>query len=597
MNRCWFVKSVTRATLFILLATPGSSHLVARPNIFMIVADDAPKRDFGCYGNKVVKTPNIDKLAAQGMRFENMLTASPSCSPSRSTLYTGLYPIRHGGHANHSQVKPGTKSMAHYMAALGYRVILMGKKHVEPKESFPFEYYRDDTKGRQVPGEDLRRILANPDDKPFCIILAKFSAHSTWPHNRYGYNPETLDIPAYHVDTPETREMRARYYSKVTEMDEGVGQVMDWLKEHDLEENTLTIYTSDHGSHWPHQKWNLYEAGVNVPFIARWPGHIQPGSVSDALLSYVDILPTFIDVAGGEPPRPKLDQVARSKVLDGKSFLPVLLGSKQEHHTEVFACFTWGVMGAYPMRAVRTKTHKYIWNIDSHFRYPWPADTGWWGSFPNTLETPPRELPMSSPWSNVLKPLWRSWLQKATTDPGAAARVRAEQFRPSEELYDLHEDPDELNNLAGDPQHKGLMATLRNKLNNWMQQQGDLGDSAYHKEEDQTSFAIHGQRRRFLDEFYGRQVVINATMWPITLEIAGVELTCPVWRAEIRYTVDGSEPTRHSRLYSHPFRLEPPATLKAKGFFEGGETPLKVVDLSDIDYRFHYQYHYKPTSY
>ena len=482
------------------------------------------------------------------------------------------------------------------MADLGYRVILVGKKHVKPfKESFPFEYYQDGQISGQTVGEDVRKIFADPGDKPLCIVLAKFSAHSEWPHNRYNYDPDSLDVPPYLVDTPETRDLRARYYSKVTEMDEGVGTVLDWLQSYNLAENTLTIYTADHGSHWPHEKHNLYDAGVNVPFIARWPNRIEAGSVSYALTSYVDVLPTLIDIAGGEPPQANIDN---KNMLDGRSFLPVLIGETSEHNTEVFACYTWGVMSAYPMRAIRTKTHKYIWNIDSHFRFPWPADTGWWGSFPNTFEILPHSVrSFSTPWSKVLQSLRESWLRKASTDPQAAARVHAEQFRPPEELYDLRKDPDELDNLAEKPEYKQLKTSLRASLDQWMQQQGDLGDSAYHKEENQTGFAVDGQRKRFLDEFYGRQVVINAWMSPIDhLTRARVELTCPVWRAEIYYTLDGSEPTRDSKRYARPFSMTPPSTLKAKGFFEGGETPLKVVELSSVDYRFHYQYHTKPSS-
>ena len=186
------------------------------------------------------------------------------------------------------------------MAALGYRVILLGKKHVNPEESFPFEYYEDDLTTTRGAGRDLKRILANPGDKPVCIMLVKFGTHFAWRHNRYGYDPDKVGIPPYLVDTPETREMRANYYSAITDMDEAVGKILDLLEEHNWVNDTLLIWTADHGSGWPHERDILYDAGINVPFIARWPGRIQPGSVSSALVSYVDLLPTFIEVAGGE---------------------------------------------------------------------------------------------------------------------------------------------------------------------------------------------------------------------------------------------------------------------------------------------------------
>ena len=221
-----------------------------RPNIFMILSDDTPKRDFGVYGSPVVRTPRIDELASQGMRFNNVFAASPTCAPSRAALFTGLNPIRNGAHPNHSSVKPGMKSLPHYLSALGYRVILLGKSHLTPRESFPFEYYPD--KGNPLgPGEDLLRILEDPVEKPFCIILGKFTAHVPWPHNKHGCRAENVDIPPHLVDTPETRQMRGRYYSKITDMDLAVGRVLDLLKAQGLEDNTLTIYATDHGTDWP----------------------------------------------------------------------------------------------------------------------------------------------------------------------------------------------------------------------------------------------------------------------------------------------------------------------------------------------------------
>ena len=516
-------------------------------------------------------------LPRKGMRFNNVFAASPTCAPSRAALFTGLNPIRNGAHPNHSSVKPGMKSLPHYLSALGYRVILLDKSHLRPPESFPFEYYPD--KGNPLgPGEDLLRILEDPGEKPFCIILGKFTAHVPWPDNKHGYRPEEVDIPPHLVDTPETRQMRARYYSKITDMDLAVGRVLDLLKAQGLVDNTLTIYATDHGTDWPNEKWNLNDGGLNVPFIARWPGEIEPGTVSDALVSLVDIVPTFIDIAGGDVSR--VVSETGGEELDGESFLPVLLGQRTEHHAEVYGNFTWGVMHAYPMRSVRTKTHRYTWNIDFRFRYNWPPDTGWWGE-----SRPPGALTRLSRrgW-----PMWESWFRKAETDPVIAARLRAIQYRPSEELYDIRTDPYELKNIAEEPDQKELLLSLRRKVRAWMEQQGDTGDSAYHRE-------AH-REKRFLDEFYGRQVVVNARLYADSKEAPTVELTCPIWQAEIRYTLNGTEPTRNSRLYDGPFAMPLPATLRAKGFFDGGETPLRVVQLSEVDFRFHYEYHYKPGS-
>ena len=573
-NRRGFLKTGAAA----LTAGPGilkAERRSQRPNIVMVLSNDITRRDFGCYGNKTVRTPNLDELVQDGMLFTNMFTSSPHCAPSRAALYTGLYPFRNGAHPNHSEVKPGTRSMAHYMTALGYRAIVTGVTHIKPwKESFPFEtldYVALNERGA------LEKVLANPGVKPLCIMVCEHGAHDMWPDNRHGYDPAQVNIPPYHVDTPEYRYHRARYYSSITETDHQAGKLLDLLKKSGLEENTLFIFSADHGTGWPHEKSTLYDAGLNTPFIARWPGRIRPGTASDALCSFVDILPTFVEIAGGDVS--SVVSQGGGMELDGRSFLPVLLGDRTEHHAEVYGCYTWDVMIAYPMRTIRTRTHKYIWNIDSHFSYPsrWSHDT-----------------PHSQPKFRV----WQSWLKKAETDPHAAARVRAELFRPPEELYDIRSDPNEMNNLAGDPDQRTVVASLRSKLKAWMQQQGDASDSAYHKE------VAYG-KGRFLDEIFCHQPVVNVRMSPVgqvgrqTDEVT-VTLTSPLWQAEIHYTLDGTEPTRESKLHTVPFVIGPPGpplTIKAKGFWERGETPVKTVEFTGIDNRFrYYNDHWKPIS-
>jgi len=563
-------------SLFIVILLMGCSQASAkdsRPNIFMLFTDDVTVWDHGCYGNPAVHTPNIDQLAREGMKFNHALTPNPMCSPSRSAMYTGLYPFRNGAHPNWSKVKPGIKSIAHYMSSLGYRVLLFGKVHMWPAESFPFEHYPDDfggSSGGGGPGPDMRRILADPGDKPLCIFCTKFGAHAFWPENPYGYDPNEVNIPAYHVDTPETREMRAHYYSAIHGLDEAVGKILELVRESGLEEHTLFIYSADHGSGWPHERQNLYDNGIKIPFIVRWPGHVEPGVESEALVSLVDIVPTFIELAGGD-----VDQVVPKcggEPLDGKSFLPVLLGEKKEHHEAVYGIISWGIMEGYPMRAVRTKTHKYIWNIDHQFKYP-----SMWAGLPYALQ--------------YAKPVWDSWVEKAKTDPHAAALIRAELYRPEEELYDIREDPYEMNNLADDPAHEEVLGQLSMKVRDWMKQQGDDGSSEYHEE--------IGKDVKYLDKIYWRQPEVQVHItWVNSPALSNdnlgkVEMTSPLWRAEIRYTLDGTEPTKESTLYTEPF-VTGPTVIKAKAFDDGMETPVKVVDYTGMDFNFQFQTHYNP---
>jgi len=415
----------------------SSPRPTEKPNIVLVIADDHTMRDSGCYGNKVVKTPNIDRLAREGMRFTRAFTATAMCAPTRSVLYTGLYPVRNGAYPNHSRVYPGTKSLPHYLKEVGYRVGLAGKRHIGPVESFPFEYLQ-----RTVAVVD--EFIRSCNDQPFCLVIATNDPHAPWKKGG-PYDPAEIELPPYLVDTPETRQAVANYYTDVSSMDEEVGTYIEVIRKHDLQENTLLIYTSEQGAQLPHGKWTCYDVGLAVEFIARWPGWIQPGSVSDAMIHYVDVTPTLIDAAGGKP----------IQGLDGTSFLDVLLGKRDQHRNVVYGVHTTrGIIDGsecYPIRSVRTATHKYIMNLNA--------------------DTPFRNVLISKDGENY----WRSWVEKAKTDAEAARLVTMYQHRPAEELYDLRRDPYELNNIAADPANRELVASLRKRLEDWMRRQGDHG--------------------------------------------------------------------------------------------------------------------------
>ncbi len=412
-----------------------------KPNIVIFISDDHGILDSGCYGNTIIRTPNIDGLAREGMRFTHAFTPTAMCAPSRSAMYTGLYPHRNGCHRNHSAVFPETKSMPHYLSQLGYQVALAGKRHIKPRQAFPFKYMKQ---------QDVDRFLTEVGGSPFCLVVASHQPHA--PHQTGGYDPADMQIPPYLVDTPETRHTMAAYYTDVDILDREIGECLDLLRQHEVEENTLFIYASDHGTGFPFAKWTVYDAGLHVPFVAQWPGRTEPGTVTDALMSFVDVLPTCIDIAGGAPPRD----------LDGRSLLPVLLGEKREHGDAVFGAHTTqGIISGsvFPIRAIRTRTHKYIRNLNSE------------GTFTNVV-TNGRERKVPGRESGPAK-YWLSWIERAKTDAFAAERVKLYQHRPAEELYDLRTDPYEMKNLTGDPAQKELLADLRKRLDEWMKQQGD----------------------------------------------------------------------------------------------------------------------------
>ena len=421
----------------------------ALPHLVLFLADDHGAPDAGCYGNTVVRTPHLDRLAEEGLRFDRAYCASPSCTPSRSALFTGLMPARNGAHPNHSSVRKGIRSLPHYLAPLGYRTVLFGKNHVSPQSAFPFEYVAGrippagPDQGSALDTTALDRLLATHEPtRPLCLIVSSWSPHIPWPEND-GYDREELELPPGSVDTPEARKALARYYTDVTQLDARLGSCLASLDRHGFTENLLFTYAADHGAQWPFAKWNLYEAGTRVPLIVRWPGHIKPGRTTSAMVSLIDLLPTFIEIGGGSSP----------EKIDGRSFAPLLAGETDTHRNAIFATHTGdGRINQSPMRAVRTDRYKFILNLHPERKY---------------------ETHISRGVARDGRDYWDSWLAAAIDDESAKRVVTAYAHRPAEEFYDLKRDPHERRNLA-DSLPASLKKNLRVKLADWRGQQGEV---------------------------------------------------------------------------------------------------------------------------
>jgi arylsulfatase A-like enzyme len=436
-----------------------------RPNIVLFIADDLTWHDVGPYGGTDVRTPHIDRLARESLKFEYAFAASPTCTPSRSALYTGLYPMRNGAHANHSLVNNGVVTLPTLMQKLGYHVALAGKSHIGPRPQFPFEYL--DGANVMPPGKTgvlwtdldtarVDRLLREHDRKqPLCLVVAAHSPHVYWLDND-GYDPATIKIPPYLLDTPETRRIRCKYYTDVTHMDEQLCAVRASLAAHGYADDTLFVFTADQGAQWPFSKWSLYDAGVRTPLLVHWPARVKPGTTTRAMVTLIDLLPTFLDAAGAQPPPD----------LDGRSFLPVLTGQSDRHRDEVFAAHTGDKeMNHAPMRAIRTPQYKYIKNLRPDVRYTTHISEG--------VAADGRDY-------------WDSWLKRAATDPAAAKVIARYHDKSPEELYDLKADPYELNNLAADPAHAATLARLREQVRQWRLQQGEPPNSAPMPEDART---------------------------------------------------------------------------------------------------------------
>ncbi len=444
--------------LFVLaLFTPQLAHgqtplpsRPPRPNFLILMADDLDTHELSCYGGQNVRTPNIDRLAGEGMLFTHLFTPQAMCVPTRTAIYTGLHPMRSGAVRNHAQTRKDVKSVVHHLTELGYRVGIAGKVHVHPQGVYPFEYVEGFSKGSERKAEDeayhtrdLTAFLRRDPNQPFCLFVC-----SALPHAAYvAGDPSVFDaskliLQNHWIDTPKTREDFRLYLAEIAALDQQVGDVLQVLKESQLEDKTLTLFSGEQGSAFPGAKWSCYNAGVRSAFIARLPGKIPAGTRTDAIAMCEDILPTLIEMAGGN---------AAEKALDGRSLLPVLTGSTTAHRDHAFGMLNMQPDGKpFASRFIVNHQHKLILNLTPKNEYTMP------GGPPNSG-------------------LWRSWVKAAETDDLARKQIGRLIERPAVQLFDLQQDPSELRNLADKPELQAVRQQLESRLRDWMTQQGDPG--------------------------------------------------------------------------------------------------------------------------
>ncbi len=450
--------------LFLLLVTGvfawGADQSNVPPNIVLYLADDHGVDFVGCYGNPVVRTPNIDALAREGVKFNRVFAATPTCSPSRAAMFTGLWPQRNGTMGNHTDCFDGIQALPAYLQKLGYRVVAANKTDVRPRSVFGWELlpaklptdikfrrYRDEGLDTAKVDAFLTSHQREHPGQPLCLLIGDNGPHVVWETNKI-YDPAMLPLTPLMVDTPKTRLALANYYQDITTVDQRVGEVVSSLKRHGLETNTIFIYTADHGSEWPRCKWTLYDSGLRVPFIVRWPGVAARGGHNDALISLVDLTPTFVTLAGGSAP----------KEIDGVSFKDVLLGKSKKCREDLFATHTGdGVMNLFPERAVRDDRYKYIVNLHPERE---------WATHFTKVEG----------ISNSHAEVWNTWTAKATNDVIVAHLVNAIVHHPAEELYDTQTDPWELTNLVQRAEMKSVLKRMQERLAELRKMAKDHGD-------------------------------------------------------------------------------------------------------------------------
>lgn len=439
-------REALRALALSPLLAAGCGEAVAErpPNIFLFLADDLAWHDIGCYGSPNARTPNIDRLAAEGMRFERAFTATAMCAPMRQQMYTGLYPVRNGAYPNHSQSKPGTQSIPHFLKPLGYRVGLVGKKHFGPPENYPFEECGEPNR---VDFAAIQEFVARDAEQPFFLVVCSHEPHLPWTEgDASSFDQASFELAPYLVDLPETRAAYAKYMAEVEAVDGEVGQCLEILAESGQAPDTMFVFCSEQGVQFPHGKWTCYDVGLREGFVVRWPGRVAAGTSTPAMVEGVDFLPTILEAAGGDP---------GAHDFDGTSYLRVLEGETDEHAEYVFGVHTTrGIIQgsrAYPIRSIRDGKYKLILNLNHEAKFQNVLTEGGNSTY------------------------WDAWKAAAEDNAHAAEMVRRYQFRPAVEFYDVVVDPYEMTNLAEDPAHADRIAAMRERLEAWMAQQGDEG--------------------------------------------------------------------------------------------------------------------------
>lgn len=410
-----------------------------RPNILFIILHDLGTQ-LGCYGDTSLRTTNLDALASTGVRFENYFCTTPLCSPSRGSIMTGRHPHVNGlnglAHRGFS-LNPGERCLPRLLAEAGYDTLLFGFQHEtrdEPEQVARLGYQWASERKRPcrcgivtpMAVEFLRNRSASGNGKPFFAMVGYSEVHRPFASEHYTPDdPARVLVPPYLPDTPEVRQDLADFHGIIHAADACVGRLLETLEETGLAENTLVVFTTDHGIAFPRAKSTLYDPGIRTTCIMRWPAGFPGGRVYSELLSNVDMLPTLLEAAGVEVP----------ENVEGRSFLPLLRGEDYQPRERIFAEKTYHDIYD-PMRAIRTRRYKYIRSYEHRPWLPLPSDIA------RSLSA--RSLP-----------------------------EKYRQPRDREELYDLQEDPLEMRNLVGDPRYRDIHQQLSEELTRWQRDTND----------------------------------------------------------------------------------------------------------------------------
>lgn len=410
-----------------------------RPNFVFFIADDISQEDLGCYGHPVIKTPRIDELAANGMRFDNAYLGTSSCSPSRCSIITGRYPHNTGAPELHSPLPDDQTRFPELLHMKGYYTALSGKNHMFGNKDRAFDVI---TRGGAPGGSDdwVKLVRERPKNQPFFFWFASYDAHRDWVISEHAptYEPADVIVPPYNVDTPVTRDDYTSYYHEVSRFDHFVGLVRDELEKQGELENTFLVIASDNGRPFPRAKSRLYDSGIKTPWVVHFPKLIKKGAVSKSFVSSIDLSATCLELAGVEIP----------ETVQGKSFVPILKDPEATVREVIFAEQNWHVYRNHS-RLVRWGDYAYIRN-----------------NFPNQINIC-AESDLTYPAG---KEIWQAHADGKTTEKHWQVFANPS---PEEEFYNIKDDPHQLVNLATKPEHAEQIGMARKTLATWTDETGD----------------------------------------------------------------------------------------------------------------------------
>jgi N-sulfoglucosamine sulfohydrolase len=453
--RWTFGEACCFALFFCVPVAPSFAEKFSEPprGIILLVADDLGSDLLGSFGEAPLRTPHLDRFAREGTQFPLAFASASTCSPSRSVLYTGLpshangqYGIAHG--MSHFAQFDSVATLPSILKRARFKIGWIGKTHVLPEKSYPVDWTWDG-EGRDVMAmaRAAKDFLASAKNRPFLLIVGYVDPHRPFGNNRdhpgvreIEYDPKAVAIPPSLTDRWPVRQEVSLYWQSISRLDQGVGALLETLRNSGREDETLVIFASDNGAPFPLAKTNLYDAGIRVPLVIRNPVQIRRNVVSNAMVSFADVFATILDWARV----PKPDQ----KELRARSVLPILEETNPAGWNEIYASQSFHeVTMYYPMRAVRTRQHKLIVNLAFPLPFPIAGDVF-----------------DSDTWEGIIH----------HPEPSLGGRPLSQYIqRPRIELYDVIADPSESKNLAADSSQASVVRELEQRLRDWQERTAD----------------------------------------------------------------------------------------------------------------------------